>query len=99
MDKDEIKKNAEEAAKTAMELIYEEGHGDGWAAAVKAYKPEYVKILKKGRRQGIAMTITAAIVGLYFFIKYKFKSKEADKKETVINIEPEEFDEEVTTEP
>lgn len=91
MDKTKL----DETVKEAIELLISTAYEDGYADAKKAYKPDYKKILKKGRKQGFIITVIALGVAAYFYVT---KKKPEPKIEHVQYVHDEEFEAEIVDE-
>lgn len=97
--KEVAKKVDKEIVEQAIEFILEEGKELGYQEAMKIYGKQYKDIIRRGRKQGIAIAIVLGVAGV---IAYKFgkdkveekikEFKEAKAKKEPINVEAEEVE-------
>lgn len=69
----------------ALELMIEEARGEGFEEAKKLYKPDFKKILKKGRKQGFIFCIILLAASVYLYIKYKHKKPDTKDNVQYVN--------------
>ena len=95
--KEVAKKVDKEVVEQAIEFILEEGKELGYQEAMKIYGKQYRDIIRRGRKQGIAIAIVLGISGAiaYTLGKKKIEEKLNDlkAKKEPINVDPVETEE------